>query len=311
MVKKTISFVIPVFNEEENVIPCYEKLVSKSNILKDKFSFEFIFTDNHSDDKTFELLKDLNAHDNRVKVYRFSKNFGYQKSILTGYFKSKGDACIQIDCDLQDPIDMIFDFINLWQAGNKVVYGIRQNRQEHVLLNFSRKFFYRLINTLSEIDLPHDAGDFRLIDREIIDALRMIDDATPYIRGTISSIGFKQVGIVYNRQARTRGKSKFSFFDLVAFAADGIVNHSIVPLRIATFFGIIISLITVLLMPVYLIIKFFYNFDLPPGFTTLVLFSLFGISLNALLLGIIGEYLGRIYKQVKKGPLTLIESALE
>lgn len=302
---------MPVFNEEKNIIPCYEEMIRIASQLEDKYLFEFIFTDNHSEDGTFEILKGLHASDNRIKVYRFSKNFGYQKSILSGYFKSKGDACIQFDCDLQDPIDMVFDFINLWQAGNKVVYGIRQTRKEHALINFSRRFFYRLINALSEIDLPHDAGDFRLIDRDIVDALRRFDDATPYIRGTISSFGYKQVGVTYNRQARERGRSKFNFLDLVALALDGIVNHSIVPLRIATYLGIVISLTTIFLMPVYLVIKIFYNFDLPPGFTTLALFSLFGISLNALLLGIIGEYLGRIYKQVKKGPLTLIESSLE
>jgi dolichol-phosphate mannosyltransferase len=311
MYKKLISFVVPVFNEEENIIPCYEAIIGLANRLEDRYLFEFIFTDNHSEDNTFEILRGLNIRDNRVKVYRFSKNFGYQKSILTGYFKSKGDACIQLDCDLQDPINLVFDFINMWEAGNKVVYGIRQKREEHAVINFSRKLFYRLINFLSEIDLPRDAGDFRLIDRDIVEALRTFDDATPYIRGTISSFGYKQVGVTYNRLTREKGTSKFNFIDLVALAVDGIINHSIVPLRIATFLGIIISFITISLMPVYLIMKIFYDFDLPPGFTTLALFSLFGISLNALLLGIIGEYLGRIYRQLKRGPLTVIESAIE
>jgi dolichol-phosphate mannosyltransferase len=307
---KLISVVIPVFNEELNIKPFYDRMIRVINQLSTKFRFEIIFTDNHSSDNTFCLLKDLSKLDRRVKVIRFSRNFGYQKSILTGYLQSKGDATFQIDCDLQDPPELLVDFIEKWQSGFDVVYGIRISRAEGFFITIMRKSFYRLINYLSDIDLPNDAGDFRLVDKRVIDVMRECDDASPYIRGLIASLGFRQTGIPYARSKRSNGTSKFNFFALMSLAFDGILNHSIIPLRVASIIGILMSIVTLLASFFYLITKFFFEVQWPAGFTTLTLLQLIGITINALFLGVIGEYLGRIYLQVKKRPMTIIDSAV-
>lgn len=308
--KKLISLIIPVFNEEENIYPLYEAIIPIIEKCSNFYNFEFVFTDNHSSDNSFELLTTLSQCDRRVRVLRFSRNFGYQKSILTGYLNANGDALIQLDCDLQDPPELITEFIKHWEDGCAVVYGVRLTRKEGVLINFFRKLFYRLANFLSEDNLPLDAGDFRLIDRKVVEVLRLTEDMQPYLRGVISSIGFKQHAINYHRLGRLRGKSKFNLKELFGLAVDGILNHSIIPLRLASFFGITVSAITIVAIFGYAIGKFMYGINWPVGFTTLTILILAGISMNALFLGIIGEYLGRIYRQVKKKPLVIVENEL-
>lgn len=309
--KTLISIVIPVYNEEENVELCYHQINKILMSISKKYEFEFIFTDNHSTDNTFNKLKDLTEVDKRIRVIRFSRNFGFQRSILTGYLAAKGDAAIQLDCDLQDPPELINDFIAKWEEGYKVVYGIRISRKEGKFITALRKIFYRLIDILSDTNIPHDAGDFRIIDRCIIDVLAKTQDMRPYIRGMISSIGFKQIGIPYERAARKHGQSKFSFKHLFQLAIDGITNHSIVPLRFATYTGLLISLITFLGVVSYVIGQFFFGKHWPAGFATTTALILTSLSLNALFLGIIGEYLGRIYLQTKPSPLTIIEQEIK
>jgi polyisoprenyl-phosphate glycosyltransferase len=308
--KKLISLVVPVLNEELNIQPFYEAIIPVIDSCSELYDFELIFTDNHSTDNTFEKLAQICKRDDRVRAIRFSRNFGYQKSILTGYFNANGDALIQLDCDLQDPPELIPEFLKFWEEGNAVVYGIRRTRRDNPLLHLARKLFYRLANYLSDDELPVDAGDFRLIDRKIVEVLRQMDDAQPYLRGTIAAVGFLQHGIPYDRRERERGTSNFNFKQLVSLALDGILNHSIVPLRLASFFGVIVSTLTLLSIVGYTAGKMFFGLDWPAGFTTLVVLILFGISINALFLGIIGEYLGRIYQQVKKKPLTIVEAEL-
>lgn len=305
-----VSFIVPVFNEESNIRALYSAVCAAVAPLTDQYEFEFVFTDNHSTDSTTEVLRDLARQDDRVRAYRFSRNFGYQRSILTGYLLSHGAVAIQLDCDLQDPPELIPQFLKEWENGNDVVYGVRQQRQEGWWLNSLRQLFYRLIDTLSEDPLPPDAGDFRLISRRIIEELRKIDDAQPYLRGTIAALGFRQVGITYSRRRRERGESKFSFSDLLKLATDGILNHSIVPLRISTYVGLFISVLTFLGVFGYVLAKVLFGAGWPAGFTTLAVLVLAGISVNAMLLGIIGEYLGRMYKQMKRGPMTIIEEEI-
>ena len=300
---------MPVLNEELNIIPFYQALLPVMKQCDKHYNFEILFTDNHSTDSTFDKLTQLTQLDKRIGVLRFSRNYGYQKSILTGYLHANGDAVIQLDCDLQDPPELIIDFLRHWEAGCSVVYGIRLKTSDNPLTYLARKFFYRLINFLSEDSLPLDAGDFRLVDRKIIETLRQLDDAQPYLRGAIANIGFRQHGIPYNRSERKRGVSNFSLRDMIILALDGILNHSIVPLRLASFFGVCASLFTGALSIIYLFGKVFFKVSWPSGFTTLTILILLGISMNALFLGIIGEYLGRIYQQVKKSPV-VIESFL-
>jgi glycosyltransferase involved in cell wall biosynthesis len=299
--------VVPVFNEEANIQPFYDAVTAVTGRLESAYRFEFVFTDNHSSDRTFPLLKALAAKDSRVRAFRFSRNFGFQRSIMTGYTQARGDAAIQLDVDLQDPPELIERFLEEWQKGADVVYGVRVKRQESWLINIQRVLFYRLIDRLSEEKIPVDAGDFRLISRRVIDLLKSFEDAQPYLRGTIATMGFTQVGIPYHRGLRERGESKFPFSKLVSLAMDGILNHSIVPLRLSTYFGLAVSAITLLAVAGYTVGKLIFRSQWPAGFATLAALGLASISINAMLLGIIGEYLGRMYRQLKKQPLTIIE----
>jgi glycosyltransferase involved in cell wall biosynthesis len=307
IVRPLISIVVPVYNEELNIGPFHETVSAQLEPLSSFYDFEFVFTDNHSTDTTFALLRELAQRDPRVRAYRFSRNFGYQRSIMTGYSRAQGDAAIQLDVDLQDPPELIAKFLEEWHAGADVVYGIRVKRQESWIINVQRVLFYRLIDRLSEEKIPVDAGDFRLISRRVIDLLKSFEDAQPYLRGTIATLGFTQVGIPYSRNARVRGESKFPFSKLVSLAIDGILNHSVVPLRLATYFGLAVSAITLLSIIGYAIAKLFLGSQWPAGFATIAALILASISINAMLLGIIGEYLGRMYHQLKKQPLTIIE----
>ncbi len=308
--KLLISLVVPVYNEEDNVAAFYADVRRVIDPLADQYEFEFVFTDNHSTDRTPDLLRDLCRTDSRVRAFRFSRNFGYQRSILTAYLKCRGDAAIQLDCDLQDPTDLIVQFLARWREGYDVVYGTRVSRLESWKWSLARKIFYRLVDFLSEDPIPNDAGDFRLISRRVIEELRRIDDTRPYLRGTIATLGFNQIGIDYNRGARLRGKTKFSIYDNVMLALDGIVNQSVVPLRVATYLGVTISFLTLLAIAGYLIAYFTVGFRAPAGFTTTTILILGSLSINALLLGVLGEYIGRMYMQMKKRSLSIVEREL-
>ncbi len=309
--RRLISVVVPVLNERENIVPLYERLLRVFDGLSDRYEFEIVFTDNHSDDGTFDEITRLATTDSRIRAFRFSRNFGFQRSILEGYRRSRGDAAIQLDADLQDPPELLPEFLERWEAGNEVVYGVRRSRPESWVMNVGRKAFYRLIDYLSEDPLPWDAGDFRLIDRRVLDVLARLDDAQPYLRGTIAALGFNQVGIEYDRDARTHGTSKFSFKQMLALSLDGILNHSTVPLRIATYTGLLVSVTIVIGLAVFIVSRLVYGAEWPPGFATTTTLLLASIALNALFLGVIGEYLGRIYKQVKRGPNTIVEHMVD
>lgn len=306
-----VSIVCPVHNEEGNIKPLHEALVRLFDRVRGKYAWELIFTDNHSTDGTFAELSELAARDERVRVFRFSRNFGFQASIYTGYMHARGAAAVQIDCDLQDPPELILDFLREWEAGHAIVYGVRRTRQEGALINFTRKAFYRLIQFLSEDRLPLDAGDFRLVDRRVLDVLARIQDESPYLRGTLASIGFAQKGIPYDRAARTVGTSKFSLGDLFKLALDGILAQSTVPLRLATYTGLVVAVLTFFGIIGSIVGRVILGERWPAGFATTTVLILLSLSLNALFLGIVGEYIGRIYRQVRTRPLTIVETAID
>ena len=308
---KLISIIVPVLNEQDNLETLLARVAAVFEPLSARYDYEIVFTDNHSTDATFSRIVALAPSEPRIRAYRFSRNFGYQRSILEGYRRSRGAAAIQLDCDLQDPPELIAIFLELWEVGNKVVYGVRTARRERALFTRARHAFYYVVNALSEDDLPLDAGDFRLVDKCVIDVLRRLDDAQPYLRGTIAAMGFTQVGVPYARDDRTHGESKFNLRQLLGLSLDGILNHSVAPLRIATYTGLTVAFFAVLGTLAFIGAKLAFGATWPPGFATTAILTILGIALNALFLGIIGEYLGRIYKQVKHGPNTLIESAVE
>ena len=305
-----ITVSIPVFNEEDNIDRLLARLdrVAKQN---SQYAFEFLFTDNASTDGTFARLAEKAAHDLRIRVLRFSRNFGFQRSTLTNLVNARGEAAIQIDADLQDPPELISDFLAKWREGYKVVYGIRRRRIEHWAWRLGRKIHYRLIQALSDVPIPLDAGEFRLIDRVIIEQLKTYVDYNPYLRGLIASLGFPQIGIPYDRSERIAGQSKFNFSKLFVLSVDGICSQSTRPLQYITVFGLLTSILSVILIVVYLVGYLLSMVYAPRGFTTLVLLVLVSIGMNAAVVGLLGEYVGRIYNNVRGGPTTIIVERIE
>jgi glycosyltransferase involved in cell wall biosynthesis len=306
-----ISIIVPVFNEEANIERLYEAVNLALAPIADRYEWEFIFTDNHSTDDTFFRIERIAKRDSRVRAYRLTRNFGFQRSILTGYRLARGNAAIQIDCDLQDPPEIILDFIKLWETGNKIVYGVRRSRKEPFHVEAARRIFYRFIARISSDDLPYDAGDFRLVDRCVLDLLHDYRDESPYLRGYIAALGYAQIGVPYDRSKREYGESSFRFGSLVSLAIDGIVSHSVMPLRFASFLGLTLSAIAVLAIAVYLVLWISSEERWPPGFATLAILMLTSFAMNAIMLGVIGEYLARIYRQVKPGPLSIVERFID
>jgi len=302
--RKLVSVVVPVFNELENSDPLLARLDGVSDSLGHSYDFEYVFVDDGSSDGSFELLAKRATENRRIRVLSFSRNFGFQRSIITGLLECRGDAAIQIDADLQDPPELFDEFLEQWEAGNDVVYGVRRARKEGRLENVSRKAFYKVINALSEDHLPPDAGDFRLISRRVIDALEEVDDYHPYLRGAIASFGFNQVGVTYDRAARERGESKLRWRKMFSLAFDGILYHSVLPLKIATWVAVFMTVIMFGGIVWYVLGSL--NNDLPPGLATTVVLIMTSIILNAVFLGILGAYIGRIYQQVKRRPFTII-----
>ncbi|MBC9031390.1 glycosyltransferase family 2 protein [Sphingomonas sp. JC676] len=304
-----VSVLVPVLNEAANVGRAYAEITRVFDNLPG-YACEIIFTDNHSTDATFSLLRAIAHTDPRVRVIRFARNIGYQRSLLVAYQNARGACSIQIDCDLQDPPNLIPRMLAMWREGHQVVYGVRRSLAESRVKATMRRWFYYGINALSEDDLPLNAGEFRLVDGRLLEELRTVQDTSPYLRGLISSMGFSQVGFEYDRGARIAGESKFPLGKMLGLAADGILNHSLVPLRVASAVGLVVGTSTTLLIVIYLAGRLAFGQQWPAGFATTTMLLLLSITLNALFLGVIGEYLGRIFMQVKRRPVPIIEARL-
>lgn len=307
--KTLISIIIPTFNEQNNIKRAYDAVVEQLSGRED-LDFEIIFTDNHSTDDSFLILTGLAARDPRVKVLRFTRNFGFNKSILTGYRHASGNCAIQIDCDLEDPPEVFHDFIRLWRDGHDMVIGVRAQRTESRWICYLRRVYYAALNKVS--DEPHEpnSGDFRLLDRNILDQLKLIEDPYPFIRGLVTELSYNPAKVSFCRRSRQQGESKFPFQQLIRLALEGIYAHSTLPLKLAFYVGLLISLITILLTGGYITMRLFVNNYWPAGFATTTVLILFGISLNALFLGILGEYIARIYQHVRVRPSVIIEQSV-
>jgi dolichol-phosphate mannosyltransferase len=304
-----ISIAIPVYNEEGNIAALYQRLDALGTSMADECRLEFVFSDNSSTDSTWSMLETLAARDDRVRAIRFSKNFGFQRSILANYLHTRGDAVLQIDADLQDPPELLREFLALWRQGYHVVYGVRRARPEGKFIHSFRKVGYWFIDRISEHPIPRNAGDFRLVDRKVIDALERQRSAEPYLRGLIAGMGFRQIGITYDRSARVAGSSKFGVAQLIRLGLTGVFNHSLVPLRLATVAGIVILSLSAAGTIYYLVLKLLFP-DFPRGLASLHILILFGIGFQSLLLGILGEYLLRIYRILRKEPIAIIQDSL-
>jgi dolichol-phosphate mannosyltransferase len=304
-----ITIAIPVLNEADNLDPLYERLCRLGETMAGRCDLEFVFSDNHSDDLTWTKLSQLAHMDSRVRAIRFSKNVGFQRSILANYLHARGDAVLQIDADLQDPPELLSEFFDLWRSGHRVVYGIRKTRPESAFLSGFRRLGYWVIDKVSEHPIPRDVGDFRLIDRTVVDVLTKMKMSNPYLRGMIAGIGFEQTGISYDRHPRMRGKSKFNVIRLTQLGVSAIINHSVIPLRVASIVGLVTLLISTLGALYFIITKLMLP-DYPRGFASVYVLVTFGIGLQSFLLGIIGEYLLRIYIILREEPLAIVEQTL-
>ena len=300
-----VSIVVPVFNEADNVNPCYEELSALALKAPD-FDFEFIFTDNASTDLTHVMIDRLCERDARVKYVRYSANVGYQTSIYVGLCVASGAAVAELDCDLEDPPELLLEFIAHWKQGFDVVYGIRKSRAESSLKTALRKLFYRLMARISATDLPVDAGDFRLLSRRVVDILREVPEREPYLRGLVASLGFRQMGIPYSRRPRNAGRSKFNFFGNFDLALQSVVGYSKAPMRFATYLGFLITILCILFGSGYLLCRIFGWIN-QPGFTTLIVVVLASWSSTLLFLGLIGEYIATILIETRRRPRAIIE----
>lgn len=303
--KPLVSICVPVFNEEENLGPLFTRLVSIATRMKSKCDIEVIFSDNQSVDATWEIVCNLAKLDKRVRGIQLSANVGVQKSLLANYIHARGDVVFQIDADLQDPPELLEEFFAHWEQGYKVVYGIRASRSEGKILNTFRSLGYWFIDRASSTGIPRDVGDFALMDRKVIENLIQIAGPKPYLRGAIATMGFSHIGVPFKRDLRKFGKSKFNTAKLIKLGLAGVLNYSLMPLRLATYSGLIILAATTFLAGFYGISQIL-NPSSPQGFTTLILVILFGIGFNALLLGIIGEYILRLNFLMRPQPVARV-----
>ncbi len=290
-IKPKYSILLPVFNEQKNLDILYRRLTKVMDSITP--DYEIIFFDDHSKDDSFEILNSFHHQDPRVKIIKFTRNFGHQIAITSGLDFAQGDAVIIMDADLQDPPEIIVQFIEKYKKGYKIVYGERGKRQgETIFKRVTAFIFYRIMQIFTDIEIPLDTGDFRLIDRKVVDSLKTMQEKNKFLRGLISWTGYKQIGVKYKRDARYAGKTNFTIRKMLRFAFDGICSFSRVPLRFASFFGFGVSVISFLMA----IMAFFLKiFELaPPGWLSLMLTTLFLGGVQLVTIGIIGEYLGRI-----------------
>ncbi len=304
--KKLISIFTPVYNEEQNLELVYQQAKEIMTSVSDRYDYEHVFSDNASTDHSYSILKRLRAHDQRIKLIKLSRNFGCTKSTLNGLYKCRGDAIVQIDADLQDPPEMIPEFLAKWEAGYKVVYGVRKDRDEFWLMKYTRKAFYRIAANLSGETLIPDVGEFRLIDRRIVTELKKTVDYNPYLRGQIANMGFAQVGIPYRRRARKYGKSSNNLFLLIDYGINGVVSHSKALLRISTMTGFVLAVGAFAAAALYLILRVVYP-ETPRGIASIMIFILFFSGIQMIFLGIIGEYVAKILDQSLQKPLVIEE----
>lgn len=308
---KKISVVIPMYYEEEVVDICYKRVVSNLKKLSDKYSYEIIFINDGSKDSTLEILKKIASNDDNVKIISFSRNFGHQAAVTAGIRNATGDAIIIMDADLQDPPELFEGMIEKWEEGYDVVYGKRKTREgESIFKLLTARMFYNTLNKLSEIEIPKDTGDFRLVDRKVIDVIATLPEHNKFLRGLFSWVGFNQYAYEYNRVNRVAGKTKYPFKKMFKLATDGILSFSAKPLKIVGaigFFSVIVSIIIL----IYSIVSYMFKLNsLTPGWTSIMCTMTFIGGIILISLWMIGEYIARIYEESLGRPEYIIDELI-
>jgi len=304
MPRPVLSLVIPVLNEEAVIGELSRRVIEF--LAKVDATWEVVFIDDGSTDRSREMLTELCTRDERFKLVSLSRNFGHQLAITAGLDYAAGEAVVVMDADLQDPPEVALELAARWREGYEVVYAVRQGREgETPFKRATASLFYRLFRRISDVDVPLDVGDFRLVDRRALDAFRSMRESNRYVRGMFSWIGYRQVGVPFQRDERYAGETKYPLRKMLRFATDGIVSFSAYPLRLALNVGFVVSALSFLLGVVFLISKFagFYSI---PGLASIAVFVAFLGGIQLLLIGIMGEYVARIHDEVKGRPLYLV-----
>ena len=302
-----LCVVIPCFNEEQVLPELLGALAALDQSLP--FPVIFLFVDDGSSDGTLGILEDLCRRDPRAACMSFSRNFGHQSAVSAGIQHARGDMVAVIDADLQDPPSVIPAFVEKWRDGFDVVYGIRKNRKEHLALRMAYGMFYRILKRIAHVDVPLDAGDFALMDRRVVDEINSMPEHNRFIRGLRGWVGFRQTGVEYERHARHSGESKYNFNRLLKLALDGLISFSSVPLRLASWLGALAAILGF----GYLLYAFFARLagvSIPEGWTSTVVTILFLGGTQLMVLGILGDYIGRIFDEVKNRPNFIPREAL-
>ena len=308
--KKKISVVIPMYYEEEVAQECYDRI---RDILEkiENYDHEIIFVNDGSKDRTLEILENIASKDDNVKVISFSRNFGHQCAVTAGIQYVTGDAIVIIDADLQDPPELIPEMLKLWEEGNEVIYGKRKTRDgESAFKLLTAKMFYKTLNALSDVDIPKDTGDFRLVDRKVIDVINSLPEHNKFLRGLFSWVGFKQYAYEYERKERFAGETKYPLKKMLKLASDGIISFSTKPLKLVGGLGIL-SIIISLFILIYSIISYIFNLNsLAPGWTSIMVTITLFSGVQLLSIWIISEYIARIYDESKKRPQYIIDKKI-
>jgi len=303
-VRDSLSVVVPCFNEESVLSITDERLRKALDAIG--MPWEILYVDDGSRDRTREILLALASHDDRVKVISLSRNFGHQIAVTAGLNHAAGSAVVLIDADLQDPPEVIGRMVEKWREGYDVAYGLRTERAgESRFKRWTAQVFYRLINRLSDVSIPLDVGDFRLLSRRAVDAFNAMPECDRFVRGMVAWVGFKQVAVPYSRDKRHAGESKYPLRKMIRFALDGIVSFSDAPARFATTVGFV-ALAIATLVSLQVLIAYFFARDTVPGWTSTFLAIMFLGGVQSLCIGILGEYIARIYREVKRRPLYVV-----
>ena len=305
MEKILCSVIVPMYNEEEVITETYTRLTKVMDGIGE--NYEIIFINDGSRDNTGAIIREFCKNNKRIKMIDFARNFGHQIAITAGMDYAAGECMVIIDGDLQDPPELIPDMIKIWRDGYDVVYGKRKSRQgETFFKKITAKAYYRILRGLTNVDIPVDTGDFRLIDRKVSEALKQLPERSRYVRGLMSWVGFKQTAIEFERSERFAGETKYPLKKMLKLAMDGIMSFSYKPLKLASYIGAILSGISFLYLIIVVIQKLFFPETSQSGWTSLIAVSLFFNGIILLMLGIIGEYIGRIYEEAKGRPLYII-----
>jgi len=305
--KPQYSIVAPIYNEEGNIDVLYERICEVMNSTGE--TWELVAVNDGSRDRSLEMLQELSQKDPRVRVVNFARNFGHGIAVTAGLDYTSGAAVVIIDADLQDPPEMILEMIERWKAGYQVVYAVREERKgESWFKLLTAKVFYRLIYRITDVDIPMDTGDFRLMDRQVVEELQSMREHNRFIRGLTSWIGFKQTGVNYVRQARHSGETKYPLSKMVRFAMDAITGFSYFPLQIMVYFSFILGVLAILAIPIVSILRLALGSGFLGGQVTTIVLLLLLSSFQLFFLFIMGQYVARIYDEVRGRPLYVVES---